>query len=203
MENAAAGSIEQAEAENERLKRLNQIYLLIISRYKDYIEEKEEVAVAELPRLVMPNSQLVEKKAKEIQDSIPNYFYEANFKEASIAAFTFVQKGIDEIMLPVQFWLTPEEAMSFSCGDGMDRNILLCSLFIALGNPSARVLVVMNMAGKVIRVYYDYNGTFTIFDLASGSIGEFGGKDEMLRQFSINENTTAYEFNDQVYIDIE
>ncbi len=203
MENAGAGSIEDLERENERLARLNQIYLLVISRYKEYIEEKEEIAVAELPRLVMPSSPLIVKKATEIQDSIENYFYEQNFKEASVAAFNFVQNKVEEITLPLQFWLNPEETTAFMAGDATDRNILLCSLLIAMGNPSARVLIVMGVVNRSIRVYYEFSDSYTMFDLSSGSVSEYASKEEMLAQFHITDETTAYEFNDQVYVDIE
>ena len=47
--------------------RLSQLYLSIISRYKGYIEEKEELAVAELPTLVLPKGELVTRKANEIR----------------------------------------------------------------------------------------------------------------------------------------
>ncbi len=203
MDNAGSGSIEELELENERLARLNQIYLLIVSRYKDYIEEKEEIAVAELPRLVTPSSPLVAKKSEEIQNSIEGYFYEQNFKEASIAAFNFVEKNVEQITLPLQFWLNPDDTLTFTAGDSMDRNILLCSLLIALGNPSARVLVFMGVADKAIRVYYEFNDTYTMFDLSSCGVGEYQSKEEMLAQFSITDDTTTYEFNDQVYVDIE
>lgn len=42
--------------------RLNNLYLAVISRYKEYIEEKEGLSVAELPTLVTPNSEKVAKR---------------------------------------------------------------------------------------------------------------------------------------------
>jgi hypothetical protein len=186
----------------EKYSKLNQIYLLIISRYKGYIEEKEELSVAELPTLVTPKGQLVLRKTDEIKNSIENYSYEANFYEASMTIFNFVKNDIEDITLPLQFWLTPEEIMRFMIGDITDKNILLCSLFIALGNPSSKVLVIIEDSEREIKVYYEFNNKITLFDITNGSIKEFETKEKMLESFNMNDETAAYEFNDQMYVDI-
>jgi hypothetical protein len=195
-------SVVEWEREKERLGRINSVYLLIISRYKDYIEEKEELSVAELPILVMPKSPLVYAKAEEIMSAMPNFSYESNFYEASIEAFNFVRNEIEDVALPLQFWLTPEELLSFKVGDITDKNILLCSLFIALGNPSAKVVVMISDSERRIKTYYEFKGRITLFDIANGETRTFETKDEMLNLFDIKEDTTAYEFNDQMYVDI-
>lgn len=204
MENAEnAGMSETPDLQAEKAAKFNQILLLIVSRYKDYIEEKEEISVAELPRFVMPTAQLVAKKANEIKEGISNFSYDSNFKEASMSAFNFVKDNIEEIILPLQFWLNPEDLLKFTGGDITDKNILLCSLLIALGNPSSKVIVVTNDADRNIKVYYEFNNAITMMDVISGDIKEFPSREEMLKSFNITENVTAYEFNDQMYVDIE
>lgn len=200
METADAGSTEQQQS--EKSAKMSQLYLLIISRYKNYIEEREEISVAELPGFVMPAAPLVSKRANSIKEGMGNYIYENNFRDASMSAFDFVRGSVNEIEMPLQFWLNPEETLRFMGGDITDRSILLCSLLIALGNPSAKVIVLINEPARDLRVYYEFNGSVTAFDIMKGETKEFKTRDEMLESFSINENTTAYEFNDQMYVDI-
>ena len=70
--------------------RLSQLYLSIISRYKDYIEEKEELAVAELPTLIAPKSESVARKTSELKATFPNYTYDRDFLVAALNAFNYV-----------------------------------------------------------------------------------------------------------------
>lgn len=181
--------------------RLNQVYLAIISRYKDYIEEKESLSVAELPVLVTPNEPKVREKVEELKGSFLNYDYDTNFREASIRAYDFVKRELTEAVLPLQFWLTPEETLTFKLGDSIDKNILLCSLFIGLGNPSSKVFVKIADTARKVSVYYEFKGRTYLFDIEDG-IKEFESKEPMLKTMDLKEETTAYEFNNQMYADI-
>jgi hypothetical protein len=185
----------------EREKRLNELYLAIISRYKDYIEEKEGLSVAELPTLVMPANPKVVEKVTEIEAGFLNYNYDADFSEAAVKAYEFVKKDIAEAALPLQFWLTPDETLTFMMGDIMDKNILLCSMLIDLGNPSAKVFVRLEESVRKVFVYYEFNGKVRVMDTDEG-MKEFNTKDEMLASLGMSEETTAYEFNNQMYVDI-
>ncbi|MDE1857067.1 MAG: hypothetical protein KGH98_03205 [Candidatus Micrarchaeota archaeon] len=185
----------------EREAKLNQLYLAIISRYKEYIEEKESIAVAELPTLVSPKNPLVVAKANEIKSSFGTYNYSARFNDAGRIAFDFVRTRVGEVTLPLQFWISPEETLRFMMGDVMDKNILLCSLLIALGNPSAKVLVTIRDSSLKAVTYYELNGKAYAMDLSSG-IKEYQGNDAFVATLGIDDETTAYEFNDQMYRDI-
>lgn len=181
--------------------KLNRIYLAIISRYKDYIEEKENISVAELPTLVTPNNPVVKGKVDEIKSSFDRYEYEKDFYKASIKAFDFVKERVDSVVLPLQFWLTPEETLVFLMGDVFDKNILLCSLLIGLGNPSSKVMVVIREGNQKIFVTYDYGSKSYLLDLDNG-ITEFSDHKEIIKVFNVGDDITAYEFNDRTYIDI-
>lgn len=185
---------------SEREHRLNQLYLAIISRYKGYIEEKESLSVAELPILVTPNNEKVVQKAKEIKAHFLNYDYDANFREAASMAQEFVGKSITDIVLPLQFWLTPEETLTFTMGDAMDRCILLCSILINLGNPSAKILIKTVDTSRSVYVYYEFGGK--IYATDDSVLKEYESKEAMLNSLGINENTSAYEFNNQMYSDL-
>lgn len=189
------------ERDNSKLMKLNQLYLLILMRYKEYIEEKENISVAELPTLMTAKDSLVIKKATELKGEAGNYIYELNFNEAGIKAFNFVNNEIEEINLPLQFWLTPAETLRFGMGDITDKSILLCSLLIALGNPSAKVIVVLN-SNKSVAVYCNFSNSYTLFDLQKKAIMVYQTRDELLASIGITEDASAYEFNDQLYQDI-
>lgn len=179
--------------------RLNQLYLSIIMRYRNYIEERENLSVAELPNLVTPNSDLVLKKVEELKGS--NYIYESGFYEASTRALQFIKDEIDEVMLPVQFWILPDETIKFRLGDKVDKNTLLCSLLIGLGNPSSKVIIIINGSSRKEYVNFEFNENIYLFNI-DGSIKIFQNKEEMIKHLDIGENTAAYEFNNRMFVDI-
>lgn len=181
--------------------RMSELYLAIISRYRGYIEEKEEISVAELPILVTPKAEDITAKAEEIKAGFSAYFYDRDFPDAAQRAFDFVSKSIEEVALPVQFWLTPEETMRFRAGDMMDKSILLCSLLIALGNASAKVFMLIRESERVTQVYFEFRGAVTMLDF-SGPARKYASKEDLFRSFGIMESDTAYEFNNRSYTDI-
>lgn len=181
--------------------KLSEIYLAIISRYKDYIEEKESLSVAELPTLVTPHSAKVREKADEIKSLFLNYSYDTDFIKAAEAAYAFVRGSIEEITLPLQFWITPEETLAFGAGDSIDRNILLCSLLVGLGNPSARVFVSMTDNTRKVFVYYEFKDKLYVLDWSKEQ-RELASRVDMLESIYIGEDSTAYEFNNSMYADI-
>ncbi len=192
---------ESTEAALERELKLNQLYLGIISRYKEYIEEKEYISVAELPTFITPRNELIVKKAEEIKSTFGVYNYDSHFYEASIDAFHLVKTEIEEVRMPLQFWLTAEETLGFGVGDQLDRNILLCSLLIALGNPSSKVFVYIKKGVKSVFTYYELEGKAYRLDFASGFKG-LDSREVLMKAVTLDEESTAYEFNDKMYIDI-
>jgi hypothetical protein len=198
-----AWSGEEIASEDEARKedRYNKLYLLIIERYKEYIEQKEGLSVAELPTLVAPGGELVSKKVNEIKASFGNYSYDSNFYDASVMSFHFVRDEIEKVVLPLQFWLTPEEIISLGMGDDIDKNILLCSMLVALGNPSAKVLIHIKDSSRKTSVYYEYVGKTYVLD-NEDDVKSFNSTQDMLDSMSIDDDSTVYEFNDRTYRDI-
>ena len=181
--------------------RLHQLYLAIVMRYKAHIEEHESLSIAELPSLVTVKDEKVIAKAQEIIGGFTTFDYNRDFYDASTRAFEFVKDSIAEVVLPVQFWLLPEETLSFMVGDLLDRNILLCALLVRLGNPSAKVFVKIKGSSRDSFVYYEFNNKVYIMDIGSG-IREFESKKSMIDSMGIDDDTTAYEFNNQSYADV-
>lgn len=180
--------------------QLARVYLAILSRYKDYIEEKESLSVAELPTLVRPDSERVLERAEEIKKNFGMYSYEKDFYSAGKAAFDFTKK-IEDIALQIQFWLTPDDTIALMMGDLLDRNIVLCSLLVALGNPSSKVFVKVKDSLREIFVYCEFTDRLLVFDLNNG-VKEFYSREAMLDSFDIKNEVTAYEFNNSTYANI-
>ncbi|MHB1830665.1 MAG: hypothetical protein ACYCO0_04710 [Candidatus Micrarchaeaceae archaeon] len=187
--------------ENDSLKAYNSIYLEIIMRYKEQIEDKEELYPADLPKLVTPENDNVVLLAKEIQNSFPVYNYDQNFPEAAALAYAYVKDKIIPISLPVQFWLKPEQTIMYGAGDIFDKAVLLCSLLIAMGNFSSRVVVAAKDTDRTFIVYSEFRNKLIAMDLDNG-VKDYGLLDDLLKELKVDNDTTAYEFNDKMYRDI-
>ncbi|MCL5008080.1 MAG: hypothetical protein M1562_02420 [Candidatus Marsarchaeota archaeon] len=168
--------------------RMNQLYLSIILRYSSYIESKENLSVAELPTLVTPNSTAVSEISEQIKGD--NYSYESSFYDASVRSLEFVKTEIDDVFLPVQFWILPDETLKFRLGDQVDKNILLCSILIKLGNPSTKVLIFIGEDSRKSYVYYEFNEGVYLLDLTD-NIKLFKNKEEMFKGIGISEDTKS------------
>ncbi len=185
----------------DRELRLNQLYLAIIARYKDYIEEKEHISVAELTTLVTPKDESVLAKANDIRGSFGAYSYVEHFYEASLKAYAFVRDEIEDVQMPLEFWLTPNETMKFGVGDTVDKNTLFCSLLIALGNPSTKVFVYVRGASRSIKTVFELNGLFYVTEFGS-TTKRMASRDEFIGALTVDDDTIAYEFNDQSFVDV-
>jgi len=60
-------------------------------RYKDYIEENENLYVAELPKLITPDNESVVGLANKIKSQFPIYSYNENFPDAVRSAYSYVK----------------------------------------------------------------------------------------------------------------
>ncbi len=192
--------------ENELLKKYNSLYLEIIMKYRGDIEEHESLYIAELPRLVTPQDGVVKGLADTILGRFPGYRYDDNFYDAAKAAFSHVRDAISTVSLPVQFWLSPAQTINYSAGDVFDKAVLLCSLLVAMGNASSKVMVAAGESERRILVYFELGNRVIALDLEKGSINEARDKNELLRSIGVRETTesdlSVYEFNDKMYVDI-
>ncbi len=184
----------------EQLQKYSKLYLEIIMRYKDYIEENEQLYVAELPKLVTPDNDSVVATVNKIKSGFPMYSFEENFKDAIRASYEYVNSEISTIEVPIQFWLTPEETIRIGAGDLFDKAVLLCSMLIALGNPSTKIIVMIDDSERRFVVYSELQNGLVAIDLSSG-ISEYASKEELVEKLGIGkeEEMTAYEFNDKMY----
>jgi hypothetical protein len=190
--------------EDEALtKKYNALYLEIIMRYKDVIEHGETLYVAELPKLVTPTDENVIAAVSKITSAFHIYIYDENFLEAAQQAHKFVKEEITTVSPPIQFWLRPGQALMMQAGDTFDKAVLLCSMLIALGNVTSKIITTVNDDGKRQVICCEYKGEQVIVDLDDG-VSKAGSREEMLEMLGIKKGkvSTAYEFNDKMYNDL-
>ena len=191
----------KSDEDIETLKRYNQLYLEIIMRYKEYIEENENLYVAELPKLITPDNESVVGLANKIKSQFPIYNYNENFPDAVRIAYSYVKDNILLVNLPIQFWLKPEEVIRCGAGDIFDKATLLCSLIIALGNVSTKLIIKVEDSEREFVVYSDFNNSIIAVDLERG-VKEYKSREELLKAMGVygeNEEMNVYEFNDKMY----
>jgi hypothetical protein len=188
-------------ADEKMLEKYSSLYLEIVMRYRDYIEERETLHAAELPTLVTPRDPAVVAKAEGIKRMFNSYNYDLDFPEAAKEAEFYVRSKISEANLPLQFWLRPSQAIELEVGDVFDKAVLLCSLLIGLGNASSRIIArVKDGETRRLAVSYEFNNRVFVFEMSEGSLKEFPTRAEMLGSLGINEEgVDAYEFNDLMY----
>lgn len=181
-------------------EKYGQLYLEVILRYKDYIEQNENLNVAELPKLITPSDESVVALAKAFKSAFDPYSYSSNFLAASKMAYDYVSNQIVHISLPIEFWLYPSNTIKCGAGDLFDKATLLCSLLIALGNPSAKVITSVKPNARRFLVYCAFDDKIVAFDLDRGTIN-FENKEKLIESLLLKDEdeTTAYEFNDEMY----
>ena len=181
-------------------KKYNQIYLQVILRYKEHIEQNENLNVAELPKLITPTDENVVASASKIKTTFDNYSYNSNFLGAAKLSYEFVINHISQVSLPIEFWLYPADTIKCEAGDVFDKATLLCSMMIALGNPSSRVISLVRPNERRFIVYCEFDDAVFAFDLDRGLI-KFESKEKLIESLVLkgNDDTTAYEFNDKMY----
>lgn len=190
-------------SDEELLKRYNNLYLEILMRYREYVEEKERLYVADLPKLITPSDESVLAVAKRIESTFPSYAYEQNFLDAAKLALEYVRNEIASIKMPLQVWLKPSETIRLGAGDVFDKAALLCSLLISLGNFSAKVVSIARSGEGRFVIYFEYEGHVFFTDMENGFEG-LQSKEELLSRIGPikGEDADAYEFNDKMYNDV-
>ncbi len=183
-------------------KKYNMVYLEILMKYKDYIEEKEAIYVSQLPEFVSPKDQNVGAVVMELLRSFGSYEPSKDLADGAAKAWSYVNENIDTISIPLDFWQSPEETLKHMAGDLLDKAVLLCSMIIAMGSADAKVVICVKPGKTSANVYFGWNGGIISLDLEMGPKA-YADRDELLADIGIGEEgTTAYEFDDKVYSDL-
>lgn len=184
------------------VKKYNRVYLEILMKYKDYIEEKEAVYVSQLPEFVSPKDQNVEAVVMELLRSFSSYEPSNDLADGAAKAWSYVNGNIDTISIPLDFWQTPAETLTYMAGDLLDKAVLLCSMIIAMGSADAKVVMCIKPGKTSANVYFGWNGGIISLNLETGPKA-YAGRDELLADIGVGEEgATAYEFDDKAYLDL-
>ncbi len=190
----------------EHEHRIAELYLEIINRYRDHIEAHERLSVADMPSLVTPDNEAVRLKAEWIKSSVAAaYDYSADFYKASLMALEFVGREIERVIMPVRFWLLPEETLRLMAGDDVDKCTLLCSLLISMGNQFAKVLIHAHSGSIDAFVYFPIEGAWHLFS-PDGRAETFADKESVFvrlgKPIEPDSDDALYDFNNIAYDNI-
>ncbi len=187
----------------DTIRKYNNIYLSIIMRYKEYIEECESLYIADLPKLITPSDPAVLAVSKGITDSFPSYSYERDFLEVARLSYLYLRDRITTLSIPVQFWQKPSETLENGAGDQFDKAVLLCSVLISVGAVSSKIIITITEGKRNFIIYSEYRGEIITVDPERG-LGKAFDRNDLISMLNIkgDSETSAYEFNDRMYADI-
>jgi hypothetical protein len=170
-------------------KRLR-LYELIMQRYKDLINEKEEKSVSQIRQKITPYDEYIKSlKEKLIEDLLP-YEYDKHFFLAVQKTIEYVKK-IETSKLGLTFWMDFEKIDEIKSAGAMDKALLLTTLLRSLDSKDAKVIV--SKSGKIY-VGFSWNEEKYLIVLDSGSL--LAGEDSIK---AFEADPMAYSFSDLFY----
>ncbi len=166
------------------------LYMLIASRYKDLINEKEHKSISEIRMKCSPYREQIKKLKQKIIGNVVNYSYESDFAHVADRVLDYV-KEIKNFELLISFWMDFGEIDEIKAANPLDKAIIATALLRALDSPNARVA-----ATKKNRFYvrFEYNGKKYLINPQNGSMISGDDVDKMLKDEGV-----SYEFNDLVF----
>lgn len=172
--------------------RKSKLYLLMLNRYKEYINEKETKTVTEMRGTVKPQCEFItDLKKKMISD---DYKYEKDFLNAVSKAIEYL-RGIETFEFAISFWMDFEDIDSVRAADSVNKAVLFASLIRRFGCDDAKVLVAKS--GNYY-VNFKYDGVNYLFLPKTNSL--VAGDDAA---DIISSDPLRYSFNDHEYVDFE
>lgn len=142
------------------------IYELIISRYKDKIEESEHKSISELRERISPYNEFVKQLSERLTQDLKPYEYEKHFPSALQSSIEYIN-GIGNVELPVSFWIDFQTMDELRAGDLIDQALLLTSLLRSFGSPTAKMFITKS---RTVYVGYEWKGEQHIINPESGSV---------------------------------
>ncbi len=190
-----------AAEEKELIRRTNSIYLTVILRYKNYIEQSEALYTPDLPRLIEPENAAVAALANKIKDSFKGYEYERDFASAAEEVYKHIKREVSTMSLPIQFWQKPEETLENKAGDVFDKAVLMCSTLSALGCANAKVLLSID-GTREVAVFFESGNGIRAYRFDEEKAHEFGSIEEMRNWIQQDKEAQVYVFNSRSCVDL-
>ncbi len=130
------------------------IYELIISKYREKIEESEHKSISELRERISPYNEFVKQLNERLSQDLKPYEYEKHFTSALQNSIEYI-KGVKNVELPVSFWIDFETMDELKAGDLIDQALLLTSLLRSFGSPTAKMYITKS---RKVYVGYEWKG---------------------------------------------
>ncbi len=193
------------EQEQERPELKLKLYRLLLEKYADLINEKENRTVGEIKAFITKEDLTVQSIIEDFKNE--DYSYDKDFLSVAKEVFDFVVKEISfvEPGLSVNFWLSPKEVFSSKVSDDEDLAIFLCCLLYGLDDEQAEVVIAEldNMKTHAF-VLTKYGNKHYILDPSQKhSLEEFSGSmDDCLIKYSFQGTGLKrflYKFNHSRY----
>lgn len=163
------------------------IYELILSRYKEKIEENEHKSISELRSRISPYNDFVKQLNGQLCADLKPYEYEKHFPIALEKCIEYIRK-MKNIELPVNFWMDFKIMDELKAGDVIDIALLLTSLLRSFDSPTAKMYITKT---KKVYVGYEWKGEQHLINLESGSV--LSGEDV---QKTFADDPVVYAFSD-------
>jgi hypothetical protein len=172
------------------------LYRIIIERYREEIEAHEMKSVSDLKGMVQPHNEKIISIRDSILETFRPYVYDEHFLPAARMCFSYVS-SFRTTAPPVSFWLEFSEMNELLAGDEIDKSILLCSLYRAIGSENAKVLTTDT---KNTYVVFEFGGKHYLSDHGRKEPVESSGWQECV---GFVKGKVIYSFSDKEYEDFQ
>ncbi|MFH1393582.1 MAG: hypothetical protein ABII71_06025 [Candidatus Micrarchaeota archaeon] len=142
------------------------LYMLMVSRYKDLINENETRSVSEIRQRVSPYSEIIKKLSARFTSDLAPFSHEKHFITVAQRAINYLRE-IKTCQFLITFWLGFDEMDKLKLGGVMDKALLLAALLRSFGSDT--VLVKVTKSGNTY-VVFPWEGKDYVFVPESGSL---------------------------------
>ena len=181
------------------------LYKLLLEKYGELINEREKRTIGEIKALVNGEDLTILSVLSDLKPE--GYSFEKDFPQVAEKAFKFVTSEIRFVdpEININYWLSPTEIFSAKVADDEDLAVFLCSVFLALGDKNASILIceLDNLRTHAV-VVTELHEAFTIFDPSQKhDFNAFTGpQEEVLQKYAFNGariKRFLYKFNSELY----
>lgn len=177
------------DSDAEKAVLLHRLYKLLLQKYADIINEKEERTIGEVKALIDANDLTIQSLVAGFKTE--PYSFENNFLQAAEKAFHFASRAVAFVKADVRlsFWLSPKEIMEIRVADDEDHAVFFCSLLLALGDQRAEVVIAeLEDLSTHAFVITEYQSKFFLWDPSQPhDFNAFSGfKENALARFDFN-----------------
>jgi hypothetical protein len=166
------------------------LYRLVLKRYSDIINDKENLTISETRQRVSPYHDVIRKVREEVTKDMVPYHSKTQFFDASQRAVTYVRQ-MKTCEFAFSFWMDFEDMDRLKIGTAMDKAVMLAAILRALESDDVRVVVTKRSKAYV---RYSWEGKQYLFVPESGSL--MVGEDAMK---VLANDLPSYSFSDLAY----